>query len=88
MTITAFPNKSKRPKRAEESIIGRDGYIMAKALAYAITTIERLPDQWQEWSDCEDMKLIFDPYFGGARFVFDDAKLHLDGANGRPHDTA
>ena len=41
-----------------ENVTGRDGYIVKKALAYAIETIERLPEQWQEWHDKEDMKKI------------------------------
>jgi hypothetical protein len=33
----------------------RDGFIMAKALAYAITTIDSLPRVRQEGSDRDDM---------------------------------
>jgi hypothetical protein len=80
MNITVSPNKSNRPKRKEESITGRDGYIVAKALAYAITTIERSPEKWQEFSDMEDMKLIFDHNFGPLSMVFVNAKRHIDGA--------
>ena len=36
----------------------RQVYVMAKALAYAIKTIEALPKRWQEFSDKEDMKII------------------------------
>jgi hypothetical protein len=46
-------------KRSKE-ITGRDGYILAKSLAYAITAIKMLPERWQEWSDKEDMKLFFE----------------------------
>lgn len=38
------------------NITGRDDFIFVKALAYAIATIERLPSERQEWSDCEDMR--------------------------------
>jgi len=38
------------------NVTGRDGSIIVKALAYAIETIERLPEDEQEWSDNEDMK--------------------------------
>jgi hypothetical protein len=38
----------------------RDLYVLCKALAYAIETIEKLPPRWQEWSDKEDMKLLLD----------------------------
>jgi len=43
-----------------DSITGRDGYIVAQALAYAILVIEALPDRWQEASNCLDMKAIFE----------------------------
>ena len=48
----------KSAKLKSRSITGRDGYIMAQALAYAIEAIEHLPDKWQEWSNKEDMKLL------------------------------
>jgi predicted metal-dependent hydrolase len=48
----------KSAKLNSRSITGRDGYIMAQALAYAIEAIEHLPDDWQEWSNKEDMKLL------------------------------
>jgi hypothetical protein len=43
---------------SNKNITGRDGYIMLKALAYAIETIDRLPEPWQEASDCEDMNRL------------------------------
>jgi hypothetical protein len=59
MSIVAFPKKSTARARARgDSITGRDGYIVAKALAYAIETIAALPEQYQEWGDREDMKAI------------------------------
>ena len=44
-----------REERQLDCVTGRDGYIIRKALAYAIETIELLPSKWQEWSDKEDM---------------------------------
>jgi hypothetical protein len=41
--------------RKPETVTGRDGYIVAKALTYAIEAIEALPERWQEYSDKEDM---------------------------------
>jgi len=42
------------------NLTGRDDYIIIKALAFAIITIERLPERWQPWSDLQDMrKLLF-----------------------------
>ncbi|MES0042362.1 hypothetical protein [Mesorhizobium sp. M0091] len=43
----------------ENSVTGRDGYIIANALMYAICTIQNLPEDRQEWSDMNDMcKLV------------------------------
>ncbi len=42
-------------KKQLGNITRRDGYIMRKALAYAIEAIARLPEEWQEMSDREDM---------------------------------
>jgi hypothetical protein len=40
---------------AGKDITGRDHYIVCKALAYAIEAIDRLPSEWQEGSDRDDM---------------------------------
>jgi hypothetical protein len=42
----------------ESDVTGRDSYIIVKALAYAIATIEGLPECRQEVSDCEDMAAL------------------------------
>ncbi len=62
-----------------DSITGRDTYIIAKALAYAIKTIESLPERWQEHSDYLDMKAIFEASFSKQmrEMVTDSARLHL-----------
>jgi hypothetical protein len=44
-----------RPHPTKRGITGRDGYVMAKALGYAIATIKSLPAVHQELSDCDDM---------------------------------
>lgn len=41
-------------------ITGRDGYIIEKALAYAINTIDGLPFRQQEGSDRDDMMAILE----------------------------
>lgn len=46
-------NNTATPKAA--SVTGRDGYIIAKALAYAIARIQSLPDDRQEYGDMLDM---------------------------------
>lgn len=40
---------------APESITGRDGYIVRKALLYAVASIQNLPPEKQELSDMADM---------------------------------
>jgi hypothetical protein len=67
----------------QKSITGRDGYIMCKALAYAIETIERLPTRWQEWSDKEDMKALLTHHgerMFGTEYFYQSARHHIDGA--------
>jgi len=69
--------------KEKESVTGRDGYILCKALAYAINVIERLPETRQEWSDCQDMKLILatlNPTL--AKIGTRSAQEHLDGGLG------
>lgn len=61
MSVVAFSEK--RPRSAKFGITGRDGFIIAKALAYAIEANGALPEHLQEWSDCEDMKKIFEAMF-------------------------
>jgi len=43
---------------ASVDVTGRDYDIFAKALAYAITTIDSLPRIRQEASDCDDMRRL------------------------------
>ena len=61
-------------------VTGRDDYIIAKALAYAITAIEVLPFRDSEWSDQQDMKKLFDHIVTGdgerARLI-EDARRKL-----------
>jgi hypothetical protein len=68
-TLVANRNRrlkmNKSPKSKSQSITGRDGYVMAQALAYAIEAIEHLPDEWQEWSNKEDMKLLLNTLHPG-----------------------
>jgi hypothetical protein len=39
-------------------VTGRDDWIVAKALCYAIVVIDSLPSRMQEASDCDDMKKL------------------------------
>lgn len=54
--------------------------VIAKALAYAILTIEKLPPRWQEYSDKEDMKMILAEMSVFGPMAMDSAKHHLEGA--------
>jgi hypothetical protein len=70
-------NKSAKSK--SQSITGRDGYIMAQALAYAIEAIEHLPHEWQEWSNKEDMRLLLKTLHPGmAESLRNGARGHLE----------
>jgi hypothetical protein len=62
-------------------ITGRDGYIMMKALASAIITIEQLPPKRQERSDKEDMKALLHHHARSnfAQHHLDQAKAHVTG---------
>jgi CelD/BcsL family acetyltransferase involved in cellulose biosynthesis len=37
------------------NVTGRDGYILAQALAFAIEVIDRLPEEWRPRSNRDDM---------------------------------
>ena len=41
--------------KSQTSVTGRDGYIVTKALIYAIAHIQSLPEERQEFSDMLDM---------------------------------
>jgi hypothetical protein len=60
------------------NITGRDHYIICKALAYAITAIERLPDRWQEASDKEDMRRLLAAMTEDPNHYFISARAHLE----------
>jgi hypothetical protein len=47
-------------------VTGRDNYIIAWALAYAIECINRLPEEWQEASNQRDMELLLISLHGEA----------------------
>jgi hypothetical protein len=46
-----------------KSITGRDGYIMAKALYWAIKYSQQQPDGLREWSDEQDMKALLNAHY-------------------------
>ena len=73
-------NKSKRAAQGRlGTITGRDGYIVAKALAYAIEVIAALPDKRRELSDRRDMRKILHTAFSGIvqELVTESACHHL-----------
>jgi hypothetical protein len=51
-------NSPHGPKLLLSGVTGRDGYIIAQELAYAIEVIAALPEDFQEYSNREDMKRI------------------------------
>ena len=48
-----------------ESITGRDDYIISQALVYAAGHIQRMPSERQEWSNMADMCQIARTLFPG-----------------------
>jgi hypothetical protein len=61
------------------NVTGRDGYIIAKALAYAIEVIDALPKELRSLSDQADMKAILDV------MIAQDAELTLIQASAGRH---
>jgi hypothetical protein len=60
-----------------DSVTGRDGSILVKALAYAIEAIDRLPQQWQEWSDQREMIALLNAMSDQPDFFRIGARGHL-----------
>ncbi|MEH3117419.1 MAG: hypothetical protein PGN25_07375 [Methylorubrum populi] len=50
-----------------QSVTGRDGYIIAKALIWALEYAKTLPDHDREWGDEEDMRAILDASLSTAK---------------------
>jgi hypothetical protein len=46
------------------NITGRDNWIIAKALAYALEALDRLPDEWRPGSDMLDMEKLLAHHAG------------------------
>ncbi len=59
-------------------ITGRDGFILCKALAYAIITIEKLPVAWREASDREDMIALLHAHSADPGFWLTTARAHIE----------
>jgi hypothetical protein len=56
-------------------VTGRDQYIITKALTYAVCAIEALPQEWQEWSDCQDMKHLL-RVFASSPNAIENSRLY------------
>jgi hypothetical protein len=62
-----------------KNVTGRDGYIVCKALAYAIAAIEHLPERWQEHSDKEDMRALLNAFARHrSQYFMTGAQAHLE----------
>jgi hypothetical protein len=55
---------------ANQSVTGRDQYIVAMALALAIEAIDRLPEKWRSYSDRDDMALLLEALQPGGAKAF------------------
>ena len=65
----------------ERSVTGRDTFVICKALAYAIITIERRPFEYRETSDCNDMKKLLKHLSTEnltVDFYMEEARRHID----------
>ena len=65
-----------------DNVTGRDGYIITKALAYAIEAISSLPAAWQENGDQNDMKRLLEslvPNDTQLQHLLRGVRAHLDG---------
>ena len=58
MPVVQFLKHRKRVATGAGGVTGRDGYVVCKALNYAIEVIAALPTELQERSDREDMRAI------------------------------
>jgi hypothetical protein len=67
-----------RSRRQVKGVTGRDGYILCKALAYGIETIERLPECWQESGDKEDMVALLQEMTADDRLCRTLARSHIE----------
>jgi hypothetical protein len=69
-----------RRSRQPVSVTGRDVYLVLQALAYTIRTIEALPEDRQEFSNKEQMKILLDVWSRGrAEDFLTSAQRHIDG---------
>jgi hypothetical protein len=58
LTVVAALAYREETGMADDDVTGRDGYVTAKALAYAIAYIDSLPEKQREASDRDDMRRI------------------------------
>ena len=68
-------NRSTR-RREAESITGRDSYIMAQGLYWAIKFSQQQPPFLREWSNEQDMKALLTGCFPGFAGAFVEMGLH------------
>jgi hypothetical protein len=60
-------------------VTGRDGYIIAQALAFYIAVQDALPGKQQHHSDqCDAFALLLRSYSGGAVFVLGEAQAAVE----------
>jgi hypothetical protein len=62
----------------QDNITGRDGFIIRKALAYAIEAIESLPKCWQERSDTDEMIQLLNAATADPDYFRIVARSHLE----------
>jgi hypothetical protein len=78
---TGGPRRRLTPKegRPMTDVTGRDGYIIAQALAFYIAVQDALPGKQHHHSDqCDAFALLLQSYSGGAVFVLGEAQAAVE----------
>jgi hypothetical protein len=72
-----------RSERQPVSVTGRDAFMALKAMAYAVTVIESLPENRRENSDCRDMRRLLTSWCRNnpetVRHLLTNAHAHITG---------
>jgi hypothetical protein len=69
----------RRKGRPMTDVTGRDGYIIAQALAFYIAVQDALPGKQHHHSDqCDAFALLLQSYSGGAVFVLGEAQAAVE----------
>ena len=74
--------RQRRYRATHPPITAPERYVVCRALAYAIVTIERLPKRQHKWSDKEAMMDLLDRFATpglGSEYFLESAIKQIDG---------